>query len=269
MLSSDAALADTDDTGFLPSVQPRALLDLLARTLDRQVLPQVAAALPQSPAWPTLARLTAERLVAGQDGALAAAVEEAKRQDGKPEHICLTLLTDIARELGQLWSEDRCSFVDVTLGVMQAQEALLALAPRFATQPNLARGRSALLGAAPGDQHGFGIAMVGEFFRQAGWLVVAAPQDGAEAWERAVSGHWFDVAGISLAGEDGLAAVGSLIARLRRHSRNPTLAVMVGGPFFARHPQRAAEVQADATAADAADAVRQAAALLRLSVAQA
>jgi methanogenic corrinoid protein MtbC1 len=265
MLSSGEAVTEFEGAAPEGEGVSHDLLEMLAKTLDRQVLPKVAAALPGAPAMLPIARLCAERLVLGQADAFARALAEANRAGSKPEQICLTLLTDVARELGRLWEQDRCSFVDVTLGICQAQEALFRLAPSFAT-PSFGHGRSILIGPVPGEQHGFGVSMVAEFFRQGGWVVAAAPLDGAAGWERAVAGTWFDVVGLSLGSADHLAGLRTLIASLRRRSSNPALAVMVGGPLLVHRPELVREVGADATAADAGEALCVAHSLLRLSV---
>jgi methanogenic corrinoid protein MtbC1 len=56
----------------------------------------------------------------------------------------------------------------------------------------------------------------------------------------------------------------SLIGALRAASLNPSIGVMVGGQLFAAHPERAGAVGADATAADASQAVVQAEELVAL-----
>jgi methanogenic corrinoid protein MtbC1 len=239
------------------------LTEALLRTVDRQILPSLMAGRGASaPSRAALADHCAARIAAGDGAALTRALTEARRRGVLPEQVCLTLLTDVARRLGELWLEDRCSFVDVTEGVQLAQRALFDLGPAFGPIRPGARCGSVLLGTAPGEQHGFGAAMVGEFFHRAGWNVGLAPLPSVAAWTRAVAEESFDVAGISLGRDEGLSETAALIAAIRRASRNPRIAVLVGGPAFIKHPHRAFEIKADATAADAADAVRQATALL-------
>lgn len=249
-----------------PSALGKARLsDALIQTFSREVLPGLAAG-RASPALSrtALAEHCAARIAAGDAAALSRALADARARGSIPEQLCLTLLTDVARRLGEMWQDDRASFVDVTLGVQMAQRALMDLAPAFAVPaPGLPTGRL-LLGGAPGEQHGFGQAMVGEFFRQAGWDVALCPLATAAGWARAAALEHFDVAGISLGRDDGMEELAALIAAVRRASRNRSIAVLVGGPAFLRHAHRAFGIGADATAADAAEAVRQASALLGL-----
>lgn len=239
----------------------------LQRTVRRDVLPSLRGGRPAAEARQTeLAEHCATRIAAGDGAALSRALAEARATGIIPEQICLTLLTDVARRLGEMWSDDRCSFVDVTLGVQQAQAALVDLAPGF-VPARVGRVGRVLLGGAPGEQHGFGTLMVAEFFRRAGWDVALAPLPTAEAWLRAAAEQRFDVVGLGLGRDEGIEELASLIGRLRRTSRNPELRVLVGGPAFqgaAAH--RAFRIGADATAPDAAAAVRAAAELLPLGL---
>ncbi|WP_163591271.1 cobalamin-dependent protein, partial [Klebsiella pneumoniae] len=66
---------------------------------------------------------------------------------------------------------------------------------------------------------------------------------------------WFDVVGLSLACEVLVPRMTEMIAGIRRHSRNPALRVIVGGPVFLADPGRVGQVRADATAHDARQAV--------------
>ena len=77
-----------------------------------------------------------------------------------------------------------------------------------------------------------------------------------------VRSEWVAMLGFSLACDDRLDAVRSEIRRVRQASRNPNIAVMVGGPGFSADPALAAQVGADGTATDGRQAVLQAALLV-------
>ena len=81
---------------------------------------------------------------------------------------CESLLTDAARLLGDRWSDDLCTFMDVTLSV-----ALLHRAYRNALpddEPTHQEGRIVLT-AAPGAQHTLGMSLTAARLRRAGWEV--------------------------------------------------------------------------------------------------
>jgi MerR family transcriptional regulator, light-induced transcriptional regulator len=175
------------------------------------------------------------------------------------EAVYLDLLTPAARELGRLWEDDLCTFTDVTIALWRLQEAMreLALAAGSPVRPVEAPHR-VLLRQTPGEKHSFGINMVSEFFRRAGWDV---RDEASEAGTDPVSNvrvEWFDVVGMSLSGERHLDVLATTIRAMRKASRNKSLGVMVGGPVFLEHPDWVARVGADATAGDARQAVMQA-----------
>lgn len=209
-----------------------------------------------------------ERLTAsvsqGQSSPLAALIAQRRDEGRTSEHLCLTLLTLIARRLGEWWAEDRCTFVEVTLGTIILQQQLRLLAPSFAPAATIGGGRSALMMTAIGSQHGLGIAMVADFFRAGGWAVVDDKIESVDALIARVAEQWFGLVAISVGSDDVLLALPAQIAAVRRHSRNPDVAIMLGGPALLARPAMAQAAGADATAPDAAEALRRAEALVAL-----
>ncbi len=181
------------------------------------------------------------------------------------EAVYLDLLAPAARRLGTLWEDDSLSFVDVTIGLLRLHQILRALGPDFRAQAAPERqGRRALLAPAPGEQHSFGLAMVTEFFRRAGWSVWSGTPVSNDELLGLVRGEWFGVVGFSVACDDRLESLSTCIRRVRAASRNPAIGVMVGGPIFAIHPELALAVGADTTARDGRHAAFQAEGLLAL-----
>ncbi|KPF78503.1 hypothetical protein IP88_03455 [alpha proteobacterium AAP81b] len=210
------------------------------------VADQFAAATLEEEVGPLLARIEA---------LIAAGIEV--------ETIYLHLLAPAARRLGEMWEDDSCDFVDVTMGLWRLQElvhALGSLAPGRGGTDGLAR--RALLAPAPGEQHSLGAILVEEFFRRAGWQTWSAPTLDEDELLSLVAGRGFDVIGLSVAADRNLAGLTRTIAQIRRASRNPDLVVLVGGRPFVETPQLATEVGADGTAADGRLAVAMAESLL-------
>ena len=200
----------------------------------------------------------------GDSAGLSAAIQQ-KRQSGQTsEQLCLTLLTLVARRLGEWWEDDRCTFVEVTLGMIALHEQLRILAPGFAPAHLIGGGRSALMMSAIGSQHSLGIAMVSEFFRAGGWAVVDDPIDSTAALIDCVSSQWFGLVAISLGSAANLSELTKDIAAIRAHSRNREIAVMLGGPALLAQPDIASAAGADATAPDAPEALRRAESLVAL-----
>jgi methanogenic corrinoid protein MtbC1 len=205
-------------------------------------------------------------LVIADDATAAIAYVETLRVRGVTlECLYLDLFAVVARRLGQLWTEDLCSFADVTVGLVRLQGLVREYSPAFlpsveAHDPR----RSALLIPVPGEQHTFGLVMVAEFFLRAGWEVHSDPMASVEDLSSTVRNRWFAVAGISVGNDDRLDVVAALIRRVRRESCNRGIGVMVGGRVFAERPELAGLVGADATATDGRQAALQAETLLAL-----
>ncbi len=181
------------------------------------------------------------------------------------ESLFLSLLTPTARRLGVMWEEDTCDFSDVTLGVLRLRNVMRLLSRAFSGDYDTGlSGPSALLAQMPGEQHGLGLAMVVQFFRRAGWHVREEPVVTSADLIGIVRNQWFGVIGLSVACSDRLEALATDIRAIRRHSRNPAIGILVGGPPFIAHPQLATMVGADATAVDGRQAVLQAQSLLSL-----
>ncbi len=195
---------------------------------------------------------------------MAAAYVDSLRKEGVDlEQICTQLLAPAARRLGYLWEEDLCDFTDVTIGLCTLHHLLRELAGNSSEQAGNYLGR-ALLAPLPGEQHTFGLLMVEEFLRRAGWDVWQGPSASSKELIGVVSSDRFEVVGLSVACETQLDDLARLIRELRTASRNQAVGIMVGGRVFAEKPGLAASVGADATAADGAQAALQARKLISL-----
>jgi len=181
------------------------------------------------------------------------------------ETLYLDLLAPTARHLGDLWTQDLCHFADVTMGLCRLQQVLHEFSPAFLHEvPVLEGGRRALLVSVPGEQHSFGVTMVAEFFRRAGWDAWTGAPASCDALVRMVRTQRFAVVGFSISCDRQLDALASSIRMVRRSSRNRSIGVLVGGRVFVEHPEMVALVGADATAADGRQAPVQAENLLAL-----
>ncbi|MCC5867429.1 MAG: cobalamin B12-binding domain-containing protein [Gammaproteobacteria bacterium] len=170
--------------------------------------------------------------------------------------LLLSLLAPTARRLGEMWESDEADFTAVTVGLCQLQQIMRELSHEYDchTEQILAD-RRVLLAPVPGEQHTFGMLMVGEFFRRAGWDVNGDCALSTPELLRMVGSEWYAIVGISVAYESMLPEVTRIIDEVRRASRNRNVGVMVGGRIFTQDPTLAGQVGADATAADAEGAL--------------
>lgn len=243
-----------------PSSQER--LARIVRTIEADIIPRLVRAhrpLDGAPA-PAVSGLSlddgavrrfVDLVLTDHDGAAMQLVVNLRNDQVPVETLYLDLLAPAARELGRMWEEDVVLFSDVTVAVGRLQRIMRGLSPAFgADVDHPPDGRRVLLLPAPGEQHTFGLSMVAEFFRRAGWDVVCDLDSRAFDPVALVRAEWFDIIGISAGGDARVDWLESGIAAVRHASRNRAIGVMVGGPVFSADPARAGLVGADSTASD-------------------
>jgi methanogenic corrinoid protein MtbC1 len=254
---------------------PALVIASLTRAIEQEVIPRLVLSgrplvAPLAPvvAPPLNAADVADyacALVARDDTGAAEYMQQVTTRGFAAEAIYLDLLAPTARHLGQMWEQDLCDFTQVTIGVMRLQQVLRRLSPSFqdnATTTDLVR--RALLIPVPGEQHTFGLVMVSEFFRRAGWDVWGNMSAPAIDAIDLVAGVAFQVIGFSVGSANTLDRLAATIRTVRRRSSNAEIGILVGGPIFVAQPELVALVGADATATDGRHAVQQAHALLAM-----
>lgn len=225
-------------------------LDALAWLVEAEILPRLMLAHRRAPApqiaeSEDLADLLLNRGSFDLDGAV-----DGLLASGLPlERLLIDLLAPAARRLGAKWEDDTCDFLAVTegLGRLQAVTRRLCATMERAAGPT---GRRILLMPCPGETHFFGLSILASFFRESGWDVTILGRSDPDP-AAILGAGWYDIVGVSLSCDVHAAALKSIVPVLRRASRNPSLFVMVGGPYFARSGASASEVGADAYAPDA------------------
>jgi methanogenic corrinoid protein MtbC1 len=246
-------------------------VDTLLRVLEREIILKQRSDQTQSlEAWPAevkepedhcpfpddVLNLTQLLLDQQRDAAMSLAVQRC--QDGVPlTSIYLNLLGPCAVHLGELWEQDRCDFNAVTLAVGHLQ-AMMRQLEESSTGLNEVSGQHhrILLMPVPGDQHTFGLSMLGDFFRHAGWDVWGGPAVNEDRLLVLIEEHDFDVVGLSASCERWLDRVRSIVPAIRAASSNPDTKILVGGELFRQRPQLVSELAIDGTAADASAAVQ-------------
>jgi MerR family transcriptional regulator, light-induced transcriptional regulator len=248
-----------------PLPTPQERLARIVRTIEADIIPRLVRAHrpPDTPpAAPTTLSATPEhvaefvRLVLGADDSAWQAHLDGLATGGMPvDELYVGVMGPAAAELGRMWEQDKCSWTDVTVGVGRMQRSMRMLSPAFGHEvAHPADGRRVLLLPAPGEQHTFGLSIVAEFFRRAGWEVVGDSEARVADPAALVRSEWFDVIGISVGNEARLDWLRSGIEAVRKASRNQAIGVMVGGPVLVADPSRAQQVGADGTATDGREA---------------
>ena len=172
------------------------------------------------------------------------------------EQIFLELIGPAARQLGQMWDQDKVDFTQVTLGLVRMHEITHRLGFAYKDGPQLqGEVKRIMLASAPGSQHFLGMTIVSSFFRKESWDVVIELSASQAELVYAVKNEWFDVIGISCATESQLATLADLIRHLKRTSANPSPGILLGGPIFTIKPYDPKEFGADGICTDVNEAV--------------
>ncbi len=247
---------------------------LLVRAVESEIIPRlvkahVAGAVPQKPAGPQITdeevrRLTDQVLYA-DDQALQESISDLRRRGVSVQSIFLDLLAPVARQLGEHWSCDTCSFTEVTVAMGRLQQLLRANSSAFGMggigERTQAEKRILLL-PCPGEQHTFGLSLVAEFFYRAGWDVSTSFVQPTGSLSALVEREWFDVVGLSLGHTAQAGRLDDCVRQIRRASMNPRVLILAGGVAFVLNPELVSQVSADAVITDAASAPQLAAALI-------
>jgi methanogenic corrinoid protein MtbC1 len=212
----------------------------------------VAAALPLVLA-PVPAEIDAftSLVLSADDSGSHGFIDDLRQRGLSLERVYLELLAPAARHLGELWEDDRCVFSDVSIALLRLHRMVHGFGDAFQNEASVApHAARVLLIPLPGEQHSFGLSVVAAFFRRAGWTVSSGGVDSLDDLRRMVRREHFSLIGLSTGCQTQLDTMASSIRMVRRLSRNHNIVVMVGRPLFRDHPELAAAVGADGTAAD-------------------
>ena len=244
-----------------PSGSQEDRLSRLVSALHRDIIPRLVQAhalppVPQATDAPAPSPVTGVEaftalLLNQDDVAIDACLAQWHAAGIDTERVLTEWLGPTARRLGELWEDDRCHFVDVTIGLGRLQQIMRRLTSAFGHDVGPPQsGRRVLLMPAPGEQHTFGLAMVGEFFTRAGWDVSGITGPEIADVQLRVKYEWFDLIGISAGTDARLEPLQRCIETVRRHSHNRDVALLVGGPLFIGRRDLARELGADGAATD-------------------
>ncbi len=157
------------------------------------------------------------------------------------------LFTAAARDLGDGWSRDECSELDVSLGLFTLHTVMRQLDQDAPV--DLVFAGLALVAPQSGEPHALGAAMSAQTLRAGGWQVRCEFPDNDDELGALLAGTWFDRLDLSLSpAHDRLDRLGDLtttIAMARLASPNRALNVAVGGRAFTEDAGLVARVGAD------------------------
>jgi methylmalonyl-CoA mutase cobalamin-binding domain/chain len=243
-----------------------AVLARLVRTIEGEIVPRLlmaqragvhvlaAAVADRSSATPNVDVFVAALLRNRQDE-LDGYVESLRAHGVPGEVLLLELFAPAARSLGRMWEDDTVGFAQVTLALAHLHRLVHELRREHRLDVPNGDAPRVLLTVTADEQHLFGMLVVADFFRNAGWNVDEDPLGVPREVAEAVRQTRYDVVGVSVSTEDRVAPAAALVRTIRRASANPHVTVMAGGPVFLRVPEVAAQLAVDAIACDGRQAV--------------
>lgn len=250
---SDLARGDlrTRPSDFAEHLASATLPELLEKVVIPAVIGRHRSKRPVPPPDPRAADL-AHLLLAIDPSAADALVHELYASSGELAALAASLFEPAARGLGDLWSSDDCSAIELTIALCRLQTTLRGLdAPHAA----IAGMPAVLVAPQPGELHLLGAALDSALLWQSGWDAHLEYPKTDAALTTLVAETWFDALDLSLSTallrEETLPHMAQTIEAARSASLNPALVVLVGGRSFVSPASRAFDVGADAVGSTA------------------
>ncbi len=158
-------------TGLLPAVKDNGVWRVRVADADARATPE---AIDETSTRPRRrvdhgARL-ADRLLAGDEGGATKVVDDALAGGVSPEDLCLEVITDAMRRVGDAWADGEASIAQEHQASVVTGRLIGRLAPQF-TRRGRKRG-AIVLGAVAGDEHGLPVALLAGPLRGRGHRVV-------------------------------------------------------------------------------------------------
>ena len=144
-------------------------------------------------------------------------IQERRLEGETKQNIYLGYITAAARQLGDRWDTGELSFTDVTIGtthlysLMRALRADKSLLSSFASSPQ----KYAFFATVPGEDHGIGVTVAADLFRELGWEIDLRTGADHDALIDHIENTQPQVIGLSFSSEKRLNALVRLVVGIR------------------------------------------------------
>jgi methylmalonyl-CoA mutase cobalamin-binding subunit len=165
------------------------------------------------------------------------------------------LVLPVVRAIEADWQAGALPFADIVAHFWTVQRLIDGLSGT-APGPTSGTARGTVLLTLPeGEDHGFGLGVVAEEFRAAGWAVTTHRGRGNRQVIDQVAAQDFAAIGLSVGHDGVLHGLADLVQDLRIAARNPRLRVILGGNVLATRPAGFGFLGADMIARTGAEAL--------------
>lgn len=155
-------------------------------------------------------------LVQADPGAAIRFIRDRRAEGVSLEDVYLGYIAAAARCLGEQWDDDRLSFLEVTCGTGHLYALMRAL--RLEGRPTRSRfdaRKCALFATVPGEEHGIGITIAADMFRDAGWEIDLRTGCEHDELLSHIENDPPDIIGLSLSTKERLDALVRLVVAAR------------------------------------------------------
>jgi MerR family transcriptional regulator, light-induced transcriptional regulator len=190
--------------------------------LAQDIMRRMATILPREAVFETLdidpdqIAAFCEALVQPEAEAALRFIADRRAEGVTRQGVYLGYITAAARHLGDSWDTDRLTFAQVTYGTGHLYALMRALrAERPTNAPALDGKRCALFATVPGEDHGMGITIAADMFRDLGWEIDLRTDTDHDALITHVDRTRPQIIGLSLSGERRLDALVRMVVAMR------------------------------------------------------
>jgi methanogenic corrinoid protein MtbC1 len=157
-----------------------------------------------------------ETLIRPSPAAALQFIEDRRIEGVTRQDVYLGYIVAAARSLGRGWDENRFSLLDVTYGTGHLYALMRALRAETSwAHPAFDDRRCALFATVPGEDHGIGITVAADLFREAGWEIDLRTGTDHDRLVTHVEDTQPPVVGLSLSTEHRLDALVRLVVAMR------------------------------------------------------
>ena len=226
------------------AVAPQAMEALTADILQRLAdAPPGAAESEPEAVDPERLDAFCDALIAPAPGPALRVVESLRAEGATRGTVRLGYVPAAARRLGEGWDEDRLSLADVTIGTGHLYAVMRALRAEGPAAPTSAGDRRrALFATVPGEDHGIGVTVAADLFRDAGWEIDLQTGADHDALVARVTRTRPRVIGLSLSTERRLDALVRLVVALRFVAPGALIGVAPGAGVDAARLREVADI---------------------------
>lgn len=179
-----------------------------------------------------------------------------ERREGIPlETIYIGTLAVVARRLGELWEQDKVSFLQMSVAAGRIFEIMRCLRRQIPAPRGIVRAEHhALFATVPGELHTMGVTMAADLFRNRGWEIDLRVGYEHEELVASIADRSYKVIGLSAGQPGGLVALARMVVAMR--ITHPTARIFVGGHIVAEVPGLNALIAADGVASNWTETVK-------------